>query len=166
MKINFERVVPPGFDYLVTIKFIVALNVASVLFSFGYLIELQAHYSELFTWENRERFLIDGALMADFHVLLDRYLLGFVVAAFASLALAGYHYAYHYTGSRSINLMKRLPNRWEIHRRCWSLPCAGFLLSAAIGIMVLFIYYGVYKFITPQECLTPDQWQKLWRAWL
>ena len=77
--------------------------------------------------------------------------------------LAAYHYAYHRQGSKSIYLMRRLPSKLELHRRCLTLPIAGILIALLTAFLLLLIYYAVYMNVTPAECLMPGQWQKLWR---
>lgn len=66
-----------------------------------------------------------GAVMEDFAQLLDWMLLGFAVTAVCMAALAVWHYASHFQGSRSIYTMRRLPQRWELARRCLTLPLLG-----------------------------------------
>jgi uncharacterized membrane protein YqhA len=91
---------------------------------------------------------------------------GFLILALCMLALIVYHYAYHYQGSKSIYLMKRLPNRWEMHRRCITLPLLAALICLIAAIAFLLIYFGIYMVFTPKECLTLGQWQKIWSVLL
>ena len=42
------------------------------------------------------------------------------------------------------------------------------LLGAAIclaaALILLLVYFAVYQLVTPEACLTPGQWEKLWRV--
>lgn len=101
-----------------------------------------------------ERVLIQGAKIAPFAILVQ----GMPLAAFgcyfaALLVLAGYYYLYHRMGSMSIYLMKRLPNHWELHRRCWTVPVLAALVGIALAGALIGVYYCVYRFCTPAQCL-------------
>ena len=76
------------------------------------------------------------------------------------------NYASFRQGSKNIYLMKRLPSRWELHRRCILLPALGMVGSLVMGFTLLMIYFAIYMLVTPDRCLPPDQWQKLWSVLL
>ena len=96
--------------------------------------------------------------MPAFFELLDKALLGYLVLSVGMVVMAVYSYSYFYQGSRSIYLMRRLPNRFELPRRCLTLPVAAILICmlAALGNGVL--YYGIYRLLTPVECLPAGLW--------
>ena len=100
--------------------------------------------------------------MPDFVTLLGHYLIGFLLVALCMLAIVAYHYLYHRQGSKSIYTMRRLPDGMVLHRRCWTLPVLMALASLLAAFVLLMIYYAIYMFVTPDACLTPGQWQKLW----
>ena len=118
---------------------------------------------KLYHKNGSNRTLIPGAIMPDFTEILDRSLWGFLVAIIAALALIGVHYACHYQDSKSIYTMRRLPNRWELHRRCLTLPLYFAAVCAVLAALLLVLYFVLYMLATPAQCLTPDQWQKIWR---
>ena len=68
-------------------------------------------------------------------------------------AVAVMFYFYHYEGSRSIYTMKRLPNPWELWRRCLAVPLCTIVLCAVLALLLLGIYYLVYLHCTPAGCL-------------
>lgn len=106
--------------------------------------------------------LLPGAVMPDFAALLGGWWIGFAVVAVCALGLAAAHYAYHWQGGRSIYLMRRLPDRFVLHRRCLTLPALGLALCLLSAAVLLPLFYWLYISATPEECLTPQQWQKLW----
>lgn len=59
------------------------------------------------------------------------------------------HYHYHTRGAMPIYLMRRLPDKWELHRRCWTLP----ILSAAAEVLLFtaltLLCWLLYRFATP-----------------
>ena len=71
---------------------------------------------------------------------------GFWFALIIPPVQAVQNYQSHYRGSRSIYLMRRLPDRWELHRRCLILPllelAATLLLLAVLTVGFYFLYRG------------------------
>lgn len=162
MKIKLDCYVPLGVNYRYELQWIAYGLLASFLYSLGFLISYTNHYKSLFVWVGTEKILQQGAVMPDFIEILGRSLIGYFILALCMIAILVYHYAYHYQGGRSIYLMKRLPSRLELLRRCVTLPILAAALIICMAIVLLLIYYGIYMIFTPKICLTPDQWQKIW----
>ncbi len=128
---------------------------AGILLSFSFFLDYYANLNSLYEIGSKDKYLIEGAKMIPFEALMEGRLNGFVFVAIILVALTIGHYAYHYNnqGSKSIYLMKRLPNRWDLHRRCLALPALGTVILVIIMILLWFIYMGIYYFFTPQQCL-------------
>lgn len=108
--------------------------------------------------------LREGAVMPDFAELLGWSFAGFWVLLLCAVLAAALHAAYHRQGgSRADYLMRRLPDRWEYARRCLAVPAAAALAALLAMGVLLAVYYTVYMTCTPEACLTPDQWGKIWR---
>lgn len=161
-KPDLARWAPPGLNLKPEKQFFVIGILCAVLYSFVFFIRYTGALSNLYGYEFGRRVLLPGAVMPDLYVLLENCWAGFAVLAACMLALIVYHYAYHRQGSKSIYLMRRLPNRWELHRRCLTLPLAAVLVCLLTALSLLLLFYGIYAAFTPKECLTPHQWQKLW----
>lgn len=166
MRLPFESYVPAGLDARQELRWIETGLFLSILYSLGFLAFLENHYQALFTRVGGEKVLQEGAVMADFVDILGSGLMGFLIVALCMAALAAYHYFYHYQGSRSIYLMKRLPERWELLRRCATLPLLSAGAALLLAALLLIIYYQIYLLVTPDVCLVPGQWQKIWSTWL
>lgn len=166
MKHKIERYAPPGINIHLEIRYYFTGLLCAFLYSMLFLIRYSNSLSKLYGWVGNNRVILPDAVMDDFYLILDSCLLGFVIIAVAVLFLIVYHYMYHYQGSKSIYLMKRLPNSRELHFRCITLPLTGAVISMLLAIILLFAYYGIYIACTPKECLTPGQWQKLWSVLL
>lgn len=113
---------------------------------------LQAR-SSLWIYQGRYRTLRPDAVMMPFPTLLGFSLWGCFLAAIAMVGLAAWHYALHFRGSKSIYTMRRLPQRWELHQRCLTVPAlaaAGYLLEAAL---LLGLDYLIYRLATPAQAL-------------
>lgn len=164
MKKKLDHYVPLGLNYRAELKWIAYGLVASFLYSLGFLAAYSNRYASLFWRYEPVKRLQAGAVMPDFIEILDNSLIGFVILAICMIAALVYHYAYHYQGSKSIYLMKRLPSRWELWRRLLTLPILAALFCLCTAAVLLLSYYGIYMAFTPKACLTPDQWQKIWRV--
>jgi len=165
MKGDLSRFAPPGLELRQEKQFFLTGLVCAFVYSLLFLIPLRHAWNNLYQ-NVGERILLPGAVMKDFGALLENSLAGFLVLACCMIGWIVYHYLYHYQGSRSIYLMKRLPKAWELHRRCLTLPLLGVLISFAAAFILLLIYFGIYLALTPEECLVPGQWQRIWRVYL
>ena len=162
-KLKLGRYAPLGMSLKTELGLFVGGMAYSIIFSLFFLIRYMDARSDLYEWHLGIAYRIPGAVMPDFVTLLDDKLHGFGLLALCMVGFAAYHYLYHYQGSKSTYLMRRLPNKMEWHRRCLTLPVAAILLCALTAFLLLLIFFAVYMFCTPQECLTPGQWQKLWQ---
>lgn len=159
-KPELSRLVPPGFDYGQELLLLGWGTAGAIFLSLFWFSGLRDAWRELYFWHLGVKTPIPDAVMQDFGELVRPFLLGFPVVALWELTFVIRHYRYHYETGRSIYLMRRLPDRWERHRRCWTLPllcCAAVLL---IGLALLLVYYAVYLLVTPPEHLAQKY---LWR---
>ena len=161
MKIDLSRHAPPGIN----------LEAEKALFFWGNLLSCSGalvffrrydHHLQFIAKTSDLTEIFPGAIMEDFVVLIDRCFVGFAIVALCMVFLTGYHYWYHWQDSRSIYLMRRLPKRWELHRRCVVLPLIAIILSACIAFILLLLLYAFYMNRTPAQCIAPGQWQKIW----
>lgn len=159
---NFiEHSIPPGAVTAFIPRYLIIGYIGSVLCSFTFWHKYFDKYWKLFIREG-ELTVLSGEMMTSFDRLYDGSMLGFLFCAIGCAAFIIHYYSYYRQGSKSIYLMKRLPNRFEMHRRALVLPilmCIAFLIMAFITTL---IYFGLYLLITPNECLLPNQWQNLW----
>ena len=160
-----ERNLPPGYRYKNELALSLAVFISGALNSIlGYFREYSAARRSLYIFMVADSILDESRVMPDFiHILGDRLNILFILAALAFIIPSAIHYAYHHTGSKSIYLMRRLPKRSELHRRCLLIPLIYALVYVFVAAALLLIYYAVYIHRTPQACLTPNQWQKIWR---
>ncbi len=162
MTAELKKIIPVGFNLKSEIWiFASALAVGicrALLFFQVYLNE----YNRLFEIEFDKRVLITGRKMSDLYEITDGVFDGFIIAIFIFVFLACYHYIYHGRDSKSIYTMKRLPNKYELHRRCLAAPLIGITLCIILSLTFLLIFYHYYMTKTPAECLFPDQWERLW----
>ena len=65
-------------------------------------------------------------------------------------------------GAKSIYLMRRLPDRWELARRCLAIPLLTVACALLLVVILLPAFYGIYLHLTPEDALRPGQLDKLW----
>lgn len=162
MKNRITKYAPAGIDLKMERKVFLVGILCALGYSMFFLLRFKNAYDELFEWSGTRKFLIPGAVMPDFVELLDSAMWGFLILHWCMLLLILYHYAYHRQGSKSIYLMKRIPDRWELHRRCLTIPIILACVSLIAMGIIFFLYYKIYMTVTPVECMQPNQWQKIW----
>ena len=156
MKKNFIwNLVPPGTKArreLIWIIIGLTLSAAlSLWFVFGYRTSYMALLYARTAGERAGREFT--YTMPKFARLLGGSLSGFVImiAAMALLGLA--HRSSFYSGSMSIYLMKRLPDKRTLLKCTWGMPAFGTALSVLTGLTILLIYLAVYYLATPAAWL-------------
>lgn len=162
MNIDFAKYVPLGIDYKSESKWTLCGMGISTGYSLGFFFSYMSARNGLYMMQGNMRALRPGAIMEDFAAILGGYLNGFIIVILCMLALSAYHYVYHYQNSKSIYTMRRLPDRGELYRRCLALPAAAILVCILTALILMLLYFGVYMLCTPEECILPDQWQKIW----
>ena len=118
---------------------------------------------ELFFYETDKKTLIEGAIIAPFSSLFSVYFLGFFFVACFLLGYIIYHYSYYRQDSMSIYLMKRLPDKWELHRRAITVPCIAVVATIGVALTAILFYYIIYFLATPKVCSPYEVLRKIWR---
>ncbi len=97
--------------------------------------------------------LITDAVMPSFRQLLAGSLTGFY-AFLAILPLwALFHYLLHFRESKSIYLMRRLPQKNELAKRCLSAPAAAAVIALIAALLSVLLCFIAYCLLTPAPAL-------------
>lgn len=165
-RIDWSHWAPPDRDaQQEVVQFFWGLGGGTVLAWVWFLSSYWSARSELFTLENGRKVLAPGRLIADLPEIIGGSFLGLWAVLLWAVVTVALHYAGHYReGSRPVYLMRRLPDRWEYHRRCLSIPGTVILIALMLLLVFLMLFYVIYMNCTPEACLAPDQWQKIWRV--
>ncbi|MBC5733418.1 hypothetical protein NE547_05880 [Flavonifractor sp. DFI.6.63] len=160
MRMKLERWYPLGFPGGAECAWTAAGLGAALLYGWcRFAAPFQRALSALYeSGAGRVRVLIPGAVMAPFPTFLSGVFTGFWALALCMPALAVFHYAWHFQGSRSIYRMRRLPQRWELWRRCLAGPLAGALGCLLAAGLTLLLCLLCYWFQTPAACRAADLW--------
>ena len=72
---------------------------------------------------------------------------------FVVMGIQIYRYYKSFTqGSMAIYTMRRLPDRWEYHRRCWMQPILSMLAEILLFAFLAGLCWLVWYFATPEPC--------------
>ncbi len=164
---RLNNLTPLGIEAKKEIKLITAWLIVAVLYSIPVIFRYRNLYNGLF-WSTGTytKTLIPYATMVPMNQVLGTHMIGFVFMVFYMIGLAVFHYAYHHQGSKSIYLMKRLPDKNEFHRRCLTLPLLGIVVAIITGLLLFFIYLSIYLLVTPEQCIVDGYLQNIWRITL
>ncbi len=168
---KFEKYIPPGFEFKYEKRIFIWGMILSLLYGSFFFRRFYYTWDKLFekVWKNGQFVRMgiqEGAVMRDFVDLFDKAWIGFFVVAVYMLFFMLLHYAYFKQESKSIYLMKRLPNKWELHKRCITVPLIEIGICFMVAFLFLLLCYTVYMTVTPAECIVGNQWQKLWNVWI
>ena len=161
---KLSRLLPPNMDAAQVKGWIIALlTITTLMCGILLLCSYPEDYRELFLrWGTEYQTLRPGAIIPEF----DRYAIrtvyvigGTLLLTLASTALL---YSSYYQGSRSIYLMRRLPDgRRILRRQIWSVPLRVMVLLLLLGVVMLAASWLVWRFVTPEQCLpTPENIQR------
>ena len=126
-----------------------------------FLYRLDGAMDRLYEWVNRQRVLAETRTITPFPQLLEYAMTGLLLGMALTVPLALYHYACHYLGSRSIYLMRRLPDGWELWRRCLTVPALLAVLCLGAIELLTILYFLVFLLLTPPPCLPAEPWRQL-----
>lgn len=153
-KKTIEKQLPPGVDGNAEIKAIAFGLLAAVVYSLSFIYKYIDARNELFVYRyGTVKTIMEGAVMPRFTELLKDTMDGFLMFFGVMLVMIIMHYMTYYKDSKSIYLMKRLPDKWEMYRRCVVVPLVAIFIQIITGAACLLLYYGIYLFFTPAQCL-------------
>ena len=160
---NRKVYAPPGMETKRERRYYVLLLLVAMLIACFFFQELEWALKALYTEYGGYRTYRQDVMMVEFYRLLNGNFLLFGVVILYCVGTMVFRFWYYYQGSKSIYLMRRLPDRSVLIRSCVETPLKRILLSLAVMAGMLLMFYLVYWIATPDQYLQPNQWQKLWR---
>ncbi len=157
MKTKIERFFPVGYKFKTEKNIIILAYIIPV---FIFLMEFgscyYSGYLSLLSYGDGPKTIRPDATMPYYYTMVDNTLKLFAPTILLFLFLIVLHYKYHMEGSKSIYLMKRLPNKNEIHIRCLTVSLAGIATVFLTVFMLIAATYYFYISFTPPQCLPKD----------
>ncbi|MGN8896620.1 hypothetical protein [Flavonifractor sp. HCP28S3_F3] len=108
----------------------------------------------------QEPVLIPGRLVPPYPQVLGNALLGFGLVALCLILLPIGHFLWHRWGARSDYLMRRLPRRQELAKRCITGSALLLVITALTGLVMFGLLFLWYQAATPAGHLPPDVWAR------
>jgi len=152
-----DGMAPPGIGTDGEIGYFVSGLIFALFMSLEFFFNYNEAYSEFYDQIDSVGYVVD------FTEVLGGSLDWFYLYSIIVLCMVIRYYLYYRKDSKSIYLMKRLPNRFELHKRAWALPLLGMLVTLLAAFVVLVIYFVIYMTVIPKGFIAPEQWQKIWR---
>ena len=153
-RFSFEKYFPPGYEYRKEWYAAGLLYVLGVALNLRFLGSLWEARASLYYMDSTKGMTLRAGVVADSYFQVLGECPGFLLPFYLFLiALIFFHYAYYCRETKSIYLMRRLPDRKVLWKSCLQAPLMGMGRGTA-GILVLYlIYYVVYLLVMPAESL-------------
>jgi len=151
---NPGKFLPPGYVYTEERNMAGCLLGLAMVLSLQFFARLQVAVEELYYIDRiRGRILRPGVTAAPFLELVRGYAGLFLPLYLFLVGMMIYHYFYYYRETKSIYLMRRLPQRSVLWKSCVQIPLLG-MGAGAVAMLVLFLlYYGGYLLLMPTEAM-------------
>ncbi|MCF0137472.1 MAG: hypothetical protein HUJ66_03805 [Oscillospiraceae bacterium] len=163
LKHKLTKLIPPGANLRSELKEVCAALCIQAALSLGFLFRYYDAVDSLYIYSFGMRMLITDAVIENVGNLLEHCLIGFWVVVGFCVILTAAHYMSFYRETKSIYLMKRLPETIELHKRCLTLPVLGILAGIILSVLLVCIYVLIYYIATPSQCLPGHISINLWR---
>ncbi|MDO5331238.1 MAG: hypothetical protein Q4E99_01040 [Bacillota bacterium] len=163
IKLNkqLKSLAPPGADIKETLYIFGAEITIMVLISFSALIRIFDSYSVL----DLKKDFFEKMMPHFSEIVKESFVLIWVIVLF-NIAFGVANYLSFSKVTKSIYVMKRIPDSKEMFRRSFALPFAGIVIAFIIAIILLIIYYLLYRFLPPIDKIYPVQLTDFLRAFV
>lgn len=165
MKKWLEDKIPPGVDIDNCFPWFKSGLIISSIVTLGFFFTYLSSYNSLFGWSDGKKvenlWEKHGYYMDGFWDIADFWFVGFLVVTVAMIAMVIYNYSYFRNGSQSIYVMKRLPEKSELHIRCLTLPLITITGCIVAALILLALYYLFYMLVTPDTAICPNIYGRL-----
>lgn len=151
--IPWDKLAPPGLNGRKWWRGGVAVLAIAVLWALSLFGGACSHEIDLY--ERRLESYGEAPSLSLFDDMLWPSLWGFWFALIIPPVQAVQNYQSHYKDSRSIYLMRRLPDRWELHRRCLILPLLELAMTLFLLAALTVGFYFLYRGRAPEGSLPP-----------
>ena len=153
MSEKLKKLLPPGSN-VKTAKTVGILTLTLfILSSFVYLYNFLDAYEHLFYYAGESKFVHQGAKMPLFGELFrGRFFIIYLALCFA-IAMSIANFKSFTVFSKSIYVMKRVPDKYELLRRCIGGPLLFLVCVLLIFLLFTVFYYLLYMHVPPRECI-------------
>ncbi len=146
MKNKLQEYLPIGMDTRKMIKKVLVIYIVPIIYSMQYIIAFCNARIDQIKISKRMGGVVP---MEEFPQLVGNSFFVFPFAIIGMLAIIWPMYAYHFQGSKSIYIMKRIPDPKELRRRILTIPLVSAIGCLITGILLWGLYYGIYIIFSP-----------------
>lgn len=156
-RIEWEKLVPVGTDYKKEMKGIAIGLAISAVYSLSFIFKFSFSLDELYDVISGKAILISGRYIAGFSDIMEGRFDLFKILFYLLIILGVMHYFGHFSGSKSIYLMRRIPQRWELLVRCAAFPAMGIIVCKLSELILTLLFFAIYMIFTPKGHIPPGQ---------
>lgn len=143
---------PPGYDMTVEYRVFWIWLIASIAYSIKFLLNYDQAYARLFYRTSEGLVLNPMRKMPYFEDLLEDSMNLFIFGIFFLIMVFALHYLHYRRESKSIYVMRRLKNTSILWKTYLGTPIVYGIIFLVTALCMLAIYYGIYRFVTPEVC--------------
>lgn len=165
MKTKLKKLVPPGSDVKLTIKLFAACLIIMFLLSLIAPIRIgNAHYYLFYDFFGE--YHDEGNMMPHFYETIQGCMRFFWVVIIFSISYGIINLLSFSKDTKSIYVMKRIPDAFEIYKRSFAIPLLTILAAIVLAIVLLAIYYLHYRYCPPEDRIYTVQFSEFLRAFI
>lgn len=146
-----EKYYPPGYEYRREWNVAAVLLGAGIVYSFRFLAGIQKAAEALYELRYGVKVYLRGVRAVSFAQLMQGYWFSFAPLFLFLAGMVLYHYIYYYRGTKSIYLMRRLPQKTFIWRSCVEGSALWAAGTTFLAILWYVLFYGIYLLCIPAE---------------
>ncbi len=155
---------PPGMSMQGEAAFFITLLIGAFLYAQGFLFRYSDAYMTLLA--QMEMLGVDIHRIAPFYDVFGHAWNGYFFVMPCMLLFGVSHYLYYHRETKSVYLMRRLPDKWEYHRRALTVTVCELLICMALALLTFFIDCLIYVWSTPAACLPDNILSSFFTAWI
>jgi len=152
-KAKIASLCPPGYEIKGEYRAFWIWLFVSVGYSLKFLVNYDRAYADLFYHTSQGLRLNGHMKMLPFEELLEDSMGIFLLGIFFLVLIIGLHYRYYRKDSKSVYVMKRLKDPAILWKTYVGTPIIYGLIFLGTGLCLLGLYYGIYRWMTPDVCL-------------
>ena len=162
MKKKLAKLTPPGSNPKTAVSLFTSGIIIMVLCSLGCPFKIISENKEIFY---RYGYYYDtGLRLSGFGYYTRGSMVFFWAILLFAIAFSIANYMSFYRETKSIYVMKRIPDGGEMFRRCFLIPLIAVVLALVIAIVLLIIYSMVYRYVPPADRIDPVLFPDFLRA--
>lgn len=165
LKKKLKNLAPPGSNVETTVKLFICEIALMILISLVAIVKIRDANYQIFH-DIYGYYFDTGKMMPYFYEIVRGRFLFFWVIVLFNITFGIANYMSFSKETKSIYVMKRIPDPKEMFRRSFALPLGGIAVALISAIILLIIFYLVYRYLPPADRIYPVQLTDFLRAFI